>query len=398
MQKKEKIIKKRHVVLFVILRFFGSLYCRIFKHYKIKNKFDNKKENVLVLSNHQTDIDAVYLSLHFKRTLYFLMTDSVTSNKSLFKLLHYVFAPITKKKGTSDAACVKKMIEVKREGGSIAIFPEGNRTYAEFQYPITDAISKLIKILDMPVVIFNIHGGTGTSPRFKHKNRKGEFYGEIKKVIYPEEFKKMSDEELKETVVSNLRVYDSEAKTPYRSKRRAEYLEKMLFVCPKCNSVSTLTSKGKYIRCNSCSLEVEYTEDMHLKSNDESFKYTILNDWYQMQKSWVKEFNPTDDVIFKDGNVRIFSSNSNEKRKLLSKGNITLYKDKLVFDSISFDISLITIASVISGSNFYFSLKDGNTYLVKGKNRFNPLKYVLMFNRLDTDMKLNKKDIYYSLD
>jgi len=399
LMKKEKIVRKRHIFWFSILKALMLVFLRITKGYKRINKFDNRKQNVIVLSNHQTDIDCIYISLHFKRTLYFLMTDSVTSNVTIYKLLDHIFAPITKKKGTNDSAAVRKMIQIAKEGGSIAIFPEGNRTYAEFQYPVNESISKLVKILKLPLVLFNMHGGFGVSPRFKNKDRRGKIYGEIKKIIYPDEYRMMSDEELQKLIIDNLKVYDSESNETYKSNRRAEYLEKMLFVCPKCNQSNTLYSKGKTIICKNCGLEVEYTENLHLKSLDPEFKYTILNDWYQMQKKWVKEKEIVpDEIIFKDDNVRLFTSNSNQKRKLLSKGNIVLTDKELMFDNISFKIKDIEISSVISGLNFYFSLVDGSTYLVKGKKRFNPLKYVLMFNKLDTEMKIKKKDEYFTLD
>ncbi len=408
--KRQTIVKKRHKFLFVLLKTLVMPYFWLFKGYRRKNKFDNRKQNVLVLSNHQTDIDCINISFHFRRTLYFLMTDSVTSNRKIYRLLDYVFAPITKKKGTNDSTSIRKMIQVAREGGSLCLFPEGNRCYAEFQYPVENSISKLVRILKLPLIIFNIHGGNGVSPRWKHKPRKGKFYGEIKRIIYPDEYNKMSDDELHDTIVNNLRVYDSESGNLYRSKRRAEYLEKMLFVCPNCNKQGTLYSKKEYITCTSCGLNVEYTKDLHLKSNDESFKYTKLNDWYQMQKKWVKEYIVKEnETIFKDTSVRLFTSNSNEQRKLLVEGEIELtdkelifrsnYKNKdVVFESKIFNLSEISISSVISGSNFYFSLINGETYLVKGKDRFNPLKYVFMFNKLDTDMKNSKRDEYYTLD
>ena len=396
--KKEKIVRKRHVFWFCFLKALVLPVIWLFKGYRLKNKFDNRKQNVIVISNHQTDIDSIYISFHFRRTIHFLMTDSVTSNVKIYKLLSHIFAPITKKKGTKDTASVIKMMQTAREGGTIGLFPEGNRYYAEFQYPVTDSMSKLIKRIGIPIVLFNLHGGNGVSPRFKRKNRKGPLYGEIKKVLYPEEYMKMTDEELHNYIMDSIRVYDSDSNNLYKSKYRAEYLEKMLFVCPKCGVAHKLYSKGEYITCKSCGLKVEYNENLHLSSDDPLFKFDRLVDWYDYQRKWVKEYNPNgDDIIFKDDNVRLYTSNSHEKRKLISEGNIILTANKLTFGSISYDIKDIEMSSVISGSNFYFSLLDGSTYLVKGKERFNPLKYVLMFNRLDTDMKINERDIYYTL-
>ena len=37
-------------------------------------------------------------------------------------------------------------------------------------------------------------------------------------------------------------------------------------------------------------------------------------------------------------------------------------------------------------------------YLVIGNNKFNPLKYVLMFNKLETHMKEKQTDKYFTLN
>ena len=70
---------------------------------------------------------------------------------------------------------------------------------------------------------------------------------------------------------------------------------------------------------------------------------------------------------------------------------------ELVFGDIKFPIGNINIASPISGTKLAFSDSEHN-YLVKGSERFNPLKYVLMFNRLETNMKIKSNDNYYRLE
>ena len=57
----------------------------------------------------------------------------------------------------------------------------------------------------------------------------------------------------------------------------------------------------------------------------------------------------------------------------------------------------ITSSSAIGGFKFIATTNENN-YLIKGPKRFNPIKYVLMFNILDGPIKENGGDKYYGLD
>jgi len=399
-KKKNKYVLKRHDRF---SRFFGPLTYILFHFtlgYKRLNKYKFKKgENAIILSNHQTDFDPVLIGESFNRNLYPVATETLFNGSLASKLLHFMFNPIPKKKGLVDLRCTRTIMEVIREGGSVDIFAEGNRTLAEFQFEISDAYVKLIRKLNVPVIIFNFNGGTGIYPRFASKKRKGKFTGGIKCVLKPEDYKEMSDEELITFIRDNLRVYDSESNELYKSNKRAEFLERILFVCPKCNGVSTLESNGNYVKCNNCGLTVEYTENLHLKSDDESFKFDILNDWYNFLKKWTREYEikDSDTIIFKDKFVNCYSVKANEKRKLVSSGEISLTKDILSIGELKINVNDIEISSMISGKKFSLSTVNGDGYMIVGDDRFNPLKYVFMFNKLDTYMKLKETDRFYTI-
>ena len=392
-------VRFRHVVYNKLLRGPVRLFGALRFHYHSKGIYKIKKdENVIVLANHQTDFDPLWVTIGFNRPLYFVATDTLFSSKVGGGFLKHVFAPIPKKKGDIDPSCVKGIIKTIKEGGSVAIFPEGNRTYAEFQFFIDVSIARLIKKLNKPLILYNLCGGTGVNPRFSKKLRKGPYYGYVKKVLRPEDYASLSNEELLQIIKDNLRVYDSESNNLYKSKIRGENLERMLFVCPKCHKAQTLHSHNEFIKCSSCGLEVEYTEDMHFKSKDPNFNFDTTIKWYEYQKKWVKEFDTnTNENIFEDDNVKVFLANPNVKRELLSEGNLTLTKDLLIANNLKIDVKDIRIASVVSGRKFNFSTSE-NEYLVVGDKKFNPLKYVLMFNRLDTYMKEHQSDKYYNLE
>ena len=61
---------------------------------------------------------------------------------------------------------------------------------------------------------------------------------------------------------------------------------------------------------------------------------------------------------------------------------------------------LFFCSSDVENTDLYIlSFADNeHNYLVFGNPRFNPLKYVLMFNKLETTMKIKHVDDYYRLD
>ena len=396
---KSSYIKFRHKFLTAVLKPPVELFVRPifgFKPNKIKLK---KDENAFIISNHQTDIDPIFLSLSINKPIYYVGTDTLFNKSFVSKVLNYALAPIPKKKGLSDPKCIKTMFKIAKEKGCIGLFAEGNRSYAEFQYYIDISLAKLIKSLKMPLILFNVHGGTGCMPRFAAKKRRGKLYTQMAKKIEPSEYAKMSDEELLSVIKENIKVYDSDNGFEYKSNRRAESLERMLFVCPKCGKVETLYSHKQFIYCSSCNLKVEYTTKLHLKSEDPTFTFDRLIDWYEFQKKWCREYAYSNEnvAIFKDQNIKLFSSPVGEKRKLITKGDLVLTPSSLICNDVKLDIKELVIASAIGGRKFNFTLGE-NQYLVIGHKKFNPLKYVLMFNRLDTHMKEKELDKYFTLN
>ena len=273
---------------------------------------------------------------------------------------------------------------------------EGNRAYNDFQFYIDPSITKLIKKMGLSLVLYNLKGGYGVDPRWGNKLRKGKFTGEVKKVLSVEEIEQLSNEELYDIVCNELKVIDSDLNQQYKSSKKAEYLERQLFVCPKCNKVQTLYSKGSKVYCSNCDLEAEYLENLHIKLNDESIKFEKVVDWYKYQLEYIKNYNISNNDIFIDEEVELYRSEYNKPRKLLTQGKLILNNEELKCGNYSIKIKEIISSSVIGGFKFIVSTEDSN-YIIKGNARFNPIKYVLMFNVLEGPIKEKGGDKYYGI-
>lgn len=394
--KKDK--KLNHPILFFISKLLVRPVAYFKWGYRYKDKYKiAKDEKVCVISNHQTDYDPILIHLSFNKFLRCLATDNIFAGKFTSKLLRYI-GVIPKRKGIVDLRSNMEMLNATQKGDSLLFFPEGNRSYAEFQFYVSNRLPKIIKKFETTLIIFNIHGGFGRFPRIGNKPRKGKFYGEIKKVLRYEEYKDMPDDELFEIIQNNLKTFDYQLGEKYLSNQKAEYFEREFFYCPKCHKTQTIYSKGNYLKCSNCDLEVEYKEDLSLESKDPSIKYHRLLDWYNDQIDYI---NKTDfskmNQIFIDHNVTLKLSNPYDKCIIITKhSEMILTNKELIFNNRKFEIKDIKIASPVSGRKLCFTIGDNN-YVVRGDKRFNALKYVLLFNKLDTEMKLSKNDNYFTL-
>ena len=394
---KSGYLRFSHRIVFFLVRVLSFLYTRLFLGYRCRAKYKIEKgESVLVLSNHQTDFDPFCIIPCFSKPVYPMATDNIFAGKFRSKFFSYC-GVIPKKKGASDARSAVAMAKYLMAGSSVLLFSEGNRYYAEFQYYMTPTMAKFIKNTKITVVLFNLHGGNGVSPRFKNKNRKGKFYGEIKRVLKYEDYSNMSDDELNAAIKDGIRVYDSDSGERYKSPLRAEYLERMLFACPVCGAFERLFSEGIHIKCKDCGLTVEYGEDLHLYSENKDFVFTRLIDWWNYQKRAVREMEIGDGVIFSDSSARLFLTDPFQKRLLLAEGGVGIDRKTLFCGERSFALADIERASVVSGRNLTFTA-DGHDYTLRGGERFNPLKYIFLLNKLETKMSLKKNDKYFALE
>ena len=149
----------------------------------LKKKFNYKYEKsdlkgpFILLANHTTDYDAFFIAKSFKEHLYFVMSDHISSIPVAGKLIQHLVQPIPITKSTHDASTVKHIFEVIKSGGSVALFPEGNKSFAGEMSYMKPTIAKLIKKLKVPLVIYNIYGGYFASPRWSKVKRLGEVQG-----------------------------------------------------------------------------------------------------------------------------------------------------------------------------------------------------------------------------
>lgn len=390
MAKKKQWVKKRHTFFKKFLHLFLLIPLKLKYHFK-RDKFKIKKnKSYIVVCNHVTTLDPIFLNLAFNKMLYFVGSDDLFNIKYLSWWLQYITGIIPKSKGKSDIQTVKTMLKVIKEGGTVAVFPEGNRTYTGELCYISPAITKFFKKTNVPILIYNINGGYGVDPRWSLKKRKGHLAVNLKRVLEPSEYKDLSDEELHNLILNELNVNDMESGYLFKSKQKAECIERVLFRCPECHSINTIESHNNEFKCTKCNTTWEYHENLSITKDGELYKLPYVKDWYNEQVNYILNYNiETDEVIFEDNNVEIYSFTQGKNKTLIGIGTIKLLKDRIAFltgkERHKFFLEDMEGVAVAGKSGVLFRVQDVAFKIrdyKKLRNNFNSLKYVFMINHI----------------
>lgn len=402
-QKQKKWIKFRHRIVRNLAYFIIYPYSRIKYNITIEKFKEQKKTPYLVLLNHQTPFDQFFVGMAFKGPIYYLATEDIFSMGFLSSIIRYLVAPIPIKKQTSDVKAVKQCIRVAREGGTICIAPEGNRTYSGRTEYMSDSIASLAKMLKLPIALYRLEGGYGAEPRWSDVVRKGKMRGYVSQVIEPEQYKDMSNEELFKIIEDGLYVDEAVADVEFHHKKRAEYLERAMYVCPFCG-LSKFESHNAECECKNCGIKIEYTPTKEIKGIECDFPFRFVADWYDYQKDFINKLDVMQYIsapIYHD-DADIFEVIVN-KKKLLFKtdAQISLYGDKIIFnehkdDELKLLFSDISAVSVLgrNKANIYY---EDKVYQLKGNKRFNALKYVHIYYRYKNITKGNENEQFLGL-
>ena len=344
-----------------------------------RNVFQNPMElgGRKVRINHQTGFDQFFAGLTFHQPVYYLASEDIFSIGWISRLLEWAVAPIPIKKQTTDLQAVKNCIRVAREGGSIFIAPEGQRTFHGKTVYIAPSIAHLAKKLGLPIAIMRIEGGYGIQPRWSDVVRKGRMRSYVKRVIEPDEYKELTNDQLFAILLEELTVDESGSCGEFPHKKSAEYLERVVYTCPDCG-LTTWESNGQVTRCTKCGRQDRYLPDKALVGVDRPFPYPFLADWYQAQEAFLNALDTltmTDSPVWEE-TARLSLVHPGSHKDILAKNaGICLYGDRITIADRIFAFSEIRAVTIL-GKNKLNVYTDDSIFQIKGGKRFNGLKYL----------------------
>ena len=381
-KKPQPWIRPRHKVVRNILYYTLGTYCRLRYNAKVEKFKEWEDRPYCILLNHVTPFDQFFVGMSVKGNIYYLATEDIFSMGWVSDLIRWLINPIPIKKQTSDVRAVMTCLRVAREGGSICIAPEGNRTYSGRTEYMSPAIIPMAKKMGMPILLYRLEGGYGVMPRWADAVRRGKMRCYVSRVIMPEEYKDMTDDELYEVVKEGLHVNEACADGEYRSKKSAEYLERILYVCPHCG-LSSFESHGDTVTCLECGRKAKYLPTKELEGD---FPYRFVAEWYDAQESFINGLDVTGEpeALYVE-RVKLSEVIPYKKKVLLDKAaTVELYGHSIAVKwngeerVFTFDELLAVTVLGRNKLNIYF---DDRVFQFKGDKRFNAVKYVHLFHR-----------------
>ena len=381
-KKAKKWIQLQHKTVVPVLRELFRPIALWMYHIKIEKFKEENGRQYLVLSNHQTGFDQFFPSFAFKQHLYYVASEDIFSMGWLSKVIIWLANPIPIKKQVTDIRAVMNCMKVAKEGGSIAMFPEGNRTFSGVTGAINPAVGGLARKLGLPIAFLKIEGGYGIQPRWSDVRRKGKMKAYISHVLEPEEYKGWSNDEMYQYICKALYQNEANSDASFYHKKSAEYLERVLYVCPHCG-ITHFESNGDTVKCTSCGRSAKYLPTKEF-SGDFPFRYML--DWYTYQEDYINHLDTltlTEQPIIRD-TCDLYEVSLYSKKKLLAENvELALYGDRIEMSGgfkevFRFhEVENITIL----GKNKLDIYHADMVYQIQGDKRFNALKYLNLYHR-----------------
>jgi hypothetical protein len=167
------------------------------------------------------------------------------------------------------------------------------------------------------------------------------------RVLSPEQVRDMPIEQLADLIRDDLFVdaYAVQQKAPvaYRGRRLAQGLYNVLYPCPSCQSMGTLTTAGDTFRC-SCGLEGTYAQTGMLQN----VPFATIREWAHWQRQALLEraLNAPDCAVIEDENQVLYSISRLTATILLMLGEFPF---KMCIHSILVRISTQSVLRYTSG-------------------------------------------------
>lgn len=283
----QKHVRRPSLFLHIVLNLFVRMILFPYLHVRADAKAIRKRKGpYLLLFNHPSKLDFAYAYGHFPKQINSIIAFYYFCNYRFGKLLHkvggfpkYLFSP--------DISAVRNIKKVIGWGNILGIAPEGRlAAYGEIE-TIVPATDKLIKHLEIPVVVAHINGAYFTNPKWAETMRRGKVTVTYEEILTAESIRTMTVEQidalLHEKLYYNDFAWQKEHHVYYKGKKFSEGLEHILYICPVCHQEFTYQAKGNHLTCSSCGTDVVLNHYYEFETKEPKIPENI-REWYLFQK------------------------------------------------------------------------------------------------------------------
>ena len=192
-----------------------------------------------------------------------------------------------------------------------------------------------------------------------------------------EEMAKMTAEEINDIIVRDLYedAYERQLAAPkkYKSKKRAEGLENLLFLCPVCGGIDTIHTYRNNAECSACEHLFTYNEYGMLEGTSQSTVRELA--------AWQR--NTLSELAWQDGFLlsvpeAVLQTVTNHEEQILAKGQASLNKEALTCGDVIIPLADIVDMALHGRRNLVFSTAD-NYYELRPAAGLNGLKLLWLY-------------------
>ena len=160
-----RIDRTRRTPIWIAVQQISRILTTVFFDLKVYGAYNIPKTGgVLLVSNHQSYLDPVLLSIGLDRTLSYLGKAELFKNPAFAWLIRSLNAfPVSQGKG--DVGAVKEAVARLQEGHLLNIYPEGSRTENGEMLPLEKGAGLVIRRAKVPVVPAAIAGSYEAWPK-----------------------------------------------------------------------------------------------------------------------------------------------------------------------------------------------------------------------------------------
>ena len=338
----------------------------------------------LLVSNHVTGWDPLLVGVCLGgRQAYFVASEHIFRLGLLTKVLHWLLAPIPRRKASTGMDTVKACLRHLHAGHSVCLFAEGEQCWDGRTGPIFPATGKLAKSSGAALVTFRLEGGYLSLPRWGKHICRGAVHGHPVGVYSPEELKKLSPQEINALIERDIAedAWERQRQRPvrYRGKRRAEGMERALYACPGCRRIGTLRTDRDRVFCP-CGFERRYTEYGFFEPRE---PFETLADWdlWQRELLRARDFAHEGDLLFQDEGLELKRIQSDHREELLTLGTLRQFEDRLECADWRFPLPEIRSMAMVQTHLLLFS-SGGNYYQLRSSTGVNLRKYLEIWKEL----------------
>jgi len=311
-------------IVFALLYVAGKLLIRLlFPITVVGREFLPQSGPAIIVANHACYLDPIFITAATNRYIRFLTTSEMMRT-SVGRHLFTRLGSISIRRYTSDLQAVRALLVALKEGETVGIFAEGERTWDGNPLPITAKVTKLLSRANVPIVPIRIEGSYAIFPRWA----RFPLPGRIRVRIFPPFLPPLLNKHISSMLA--MIAAQSDGQTWFR--RSASGISQLLWACPICHGVGTIYTHGPVVHCGHCNQA--WRIDKRLILHSSNGKTDFLASLAASLKA--KEIFKGQKTLSSDGRVNLLEGE--QDLQLIASGKLQYQAGVLHVGSISFPV------------------------------------------------------------